>query len=241
MARPLWIEQARALFGVELDDAQVAQFSDYEALLVEWNARFNLTAIRDLEGIRVKHFLDSLSCLQAFPAELDEPSLIDVGTGAGFPGLPLKIVYSRSLLTLVESIKKKAGFCREVARVLGLRQVIVSYERAETLGHDWQYREFFDVALARAVASMPTLVEYLLPLVKVGGRVIMQKGSSAKTEAEAARNAIRLMGGKLLDIKQVFLPGLDDERYLVVVEKIKATPEEFPRAVGVPSKAPITN
>ncbi len=236
-----WIEQAHALFGVELNDAQMAQFSDYEEMLMEWNARFNLTAIRDLEGIRTKHFLDSLSCLQAFPADVDEPSMIDVGTGAGFPGLPLKIVHPKSLLTLVESIKKKAGFCQEVARVLGMKQVIVSSERAETLGQDWQYREFFDIALARAVASMPTLVEYLLPLVKVGGRVIMQKGSSAKSEAEAARNAIRLMGGKLLDLKQVVLPGLEDERYLVVIEKIKPTPAEFPRAVGVPSKAPIAN
>lgn len=236
-----WIEQAQSLFGVELNDAQMAQFSDYEEMLTEWNARFNLTAIRDLDGIRTKHFLDSLSCLQAFPADVDEPSMIDVGTGAGFPGLPLKIVHPKSLLTLVESIKKKAGFCQEVARVLGMKQVIVSSVRAETLGQDWQYREFFDIALARAVASMPTLVEYLLPLVKVGGRVIMQKGSSAKTEAEAARNAIRLMGGKLLDITPVVLPGLDDERYLVVIEKIKPTPAEFPRAVGVPGKSPIGN
>lgn len=239
--RPEWMNQAKELFGVELNDAQVAQFSDYEEMLLEWNTRFNLTAIRDIEGIRTKHFLDSLSCIKAFPVNLDEPNLIDVGTGAGFPGLPLKIVYPKSFLALVESIKKKAGFCQEVARVLGMRQVLVSSERVETLGQDWQYREFFDVALARAVASMPTLVEYLLPLVKVGGRVIMQKGSSAKAEAEAARNAIRLMGGKLLDIMPVVLPGLEDERYLVVLEKIKPTPSEFPRAVGVPSKAPIGN
>ena len=224
-----------------LNEAQVAQFADYEAMLLDWNARFNLTAIRDLEGIRLKHFLDSLSCVMAFPSELDEPNIIDVGTGAGFPGLPLKIVYPKSFLTLVESIKKKANFCGELTRVLGLKRVLISSERAETLGQDWEHREFYDIALARAVAAMPTLVEYLLPLVKVGGRAIIQKGSSAKDEADAARNAIRLFGGKLNEIIPVELPGVDGERFLVVIEKIKPTPAEFPRAIGVPSKSPILN
>jgi 16S rRNA (guanine527-N7)-methyltransferase len=236
-----WVEQAQSLFGVVLNEAQVAQFADYEAMLLDWNARFNLTAIRDLEGIRLKHFLDSLSCVMAFPSDLDEPNIIDVGTGAGFPGLPLKIVYPKSFLTLVESIKKKANFCGELTRVLGLKRVLISSERAETLGQDWEHREFYDIALARAVAAMPTLVEYLLPLVKVGGRAIIQKGSSAKDEADAARNAIRLFGGKLNEIIPVELPGVDGERFLVVIEKIKPTPAEFPRAIGVPSKSPILN
>lgn len=236
-----WVEQAQSLFGVVLNEAQVAQFADYEAMLLDWNARFNLTAIRDLEGIRLKHFLDSLSCVMAFPSDLDEPNIIDVGTGAGFPGLPLKIVYPKSFLTLVESIKKKANFCGELTRVLGLKRVLISSERAETLGQDWEHREFYDIALARAVAAMPTLVEYLLPLVKVGGRAIIQKGSSAKDEADAARNAIRLFGGKLNEIIPVELPGVDGERSLVVIEKIKPTPAEFPRAIGVPSKSPILN
>ncbi|NLZ26643.1 MAG: 16S rRNA (guanine(527)-N(7))-methyltransferase RsmG [Chloroflexi bacterium] len=236
-----WVEQAQSLFGVVLNEAQVAQFADYEAMLMDWNARFNLTAIRDLEGMRLKHFLDSLSCVMAFPSDLDEPNIIDVGTGAGFPGVPLKIVYPKSFLTLVESIKKKAGFCGELTRVLGLRRVLISSERAETLGQDWEHREFYDIALARAVAGMPTLVEYLLPLVKVGGRAIIQKGASAKDEADAARNAIRLFGGKLHEIIPVELPGVDGERFLVLIEKIKPTPGEFPRAVGVPSKSPILN
>lgn len=121
-----WIDHAKKLFGIELNGAQLAQFADYEAMLMDWNARFNLTAIRDLEGIRLKHFLDSLSCVMAFASDFDEPSMIDVGTGAGFPGVPLKILYPKSLLTLVESIKKKAGFCEALARVLGLKQVLVS-------------------------------------------------------------------------------------------------------------------
>ncbi len=131
-----WIKQAELLFNVTLNEAQVAQFADYEAMLIDWNARFNLTAIRDLEGIRLKHFLDSLSCVMAFPPDIDEPNIIDVGTGAGFPGVPLKIVYPKAFLTLVESIKKKAVFCEELARVLGLKQVLVSSERAEVLGQE---------------------------------------------------------------------------------------------------------
>jgi len=236
-----WIKQAELLFNVTLNEAQVAQFADYEAMLIDWNARFNLTAIRDLEGIRLKHFLDSLSCVMAFPPDIDEPNIIDVGTGAGFPGVPLKIVYPKAFLTLVESIKKKAVFCEELARVLGLKQVLVSSERAEVLGQDWEHREFYDIALARAVAAMPTLVEYLLPLVKVGGRAIVQKGSSARDEAEAARNAIRLMGGTVLEIMPVTLPNVEGERYLVVIEKIKPIPAEFPRGVGVPTKSPVRN
>lgn len=236
-----WYGHAEALYGIALNDAQLAQFADYETMLTDWNARFNLTAIRDLDGIRIKHFLDSLSCVLGFPEELDTPAMIDIGTGAGFPGVPLKIAYPNSFLTLVESIKKKANFCEELTRVLGLKRVLVSSERAETIGQDWEHREFYDIALARAVAGMPTLVEYLLPLVKVGGRAILQKGDSAMEEADAARNAIRLFGGKLLEIIPVELPEVDGERYLVVIEKVKPTPPEFPRAVGVPSKSPVRN
>lgn len=236
-----WIQQAKQLFSVDLDEAQKAQFADYEAMLLDWNARFNLTAIREPEAICIKHFLDSLSCVLGFPHDLDEPSLIDVGSGAGFPGVPLKIAYPKAFLTLVESVKKKAHFCQELVRVLGLRQVLVSSERAETLGQDWEHREFYDIALARAVANMPTLVEYLLPLVKVGGRAVIQKGGSAREEADAARNAIRLFGGKLLDILPVNLPAVDGERYLVVIEKIRPTPADFPRPIGIPGKSPVLN
>ena len=186
-----------------------------------------------------KHFLIFVLC-HGFPIRPDEPNIIDVGTAQVFR-VPLEIVYPKSFLTLVESIKKKAGFCGELTRVLGLRRVLISSERAETLGQDWEHREFYDIALARAVAGMPTLVEYLLPLVKVGGRAIIQKGASAKDEADAARNAIRLFGGKLHEIIPVELPGVDGERFLVLIEKIKPTPGEFPRAVGVPSKSPILN
>lgn len=236
-----WIEAAKIDFSVELSAKQIAQFQTYLDELLEWNQKFNLTAIRDVEGIEIKHFLDSLSVVQALPKESKPKAMIDIGTGAGFPGIPLKILYPEAKLTLVESIKKKAGFCEQLAEKLELSDVIVSTARAEEIGQDKLHREQYDLVLARAVARMPILVEFLLPLATVGGLVVMQKGSSAKEEAEESKNAIRLLGGKLLDLSQIKLPDLEDERYLVVIEKIKTTPSEFPRRVGIPAKSPIKN
>ncbi len=236
-----WIEAAKSDFGIELSAKQRAQFQTYLDELLEWNQKFNLTAIRDVEGIEIKHFLDSLSVVQALPKGGKPKAMIDIGTGAGFPGIPLKILYPEAKLTLVESIKKKAGFCEQLAEKLALSDVIVSTARAEEIGQDKLHREQYDLVLARAVAKMPILVEFLLPLATLGGLVVMQKGSSAKEEAEESKNAIRLMGGKMLDLFQVELPGLEDERFMVVLEKIKATPSEFPRRVGIPAKSPIKN
>ena len=236
-----WIEAAKIDFSVELSAKQIAQFQTYLDELLEWNQKFNLTAIRDVEGIEIKHFLDSLSVVQALSKGSKPKAMIDIGTGAGFPGIPLKILYPEAKLTLVESIKKKAGFCEHVAEKLELSDVIVSTARAEEIGQDKLHREQYDLVLARAVAKMPILVEFLLPLATLGGLVVMQKGSSAKEEAEESKNAIRLMGGKMLDLFQITLPGLEDERFMVVLEKIKATPSEFPRRVGIPAKSPIKN
>lgn len=236
-----WKERAKTDYGIELSPLQLEQFDVFMRELLEWNQKFNLTAIRDEEGIEIKHFLDSLSVIMAFPEGWTPQSMIDIGTGAGLPGIPLKIIYPEARLTLVESVKKKAGFCEHIVQVLGLKDVIVSSARAEEIGQDPVHRERYDLALARAVAKMPVLVEYLLPLVNVGGLVVMQKSASAKEEAEASRNAIRLMGGKLETILPVKLPGVDDERYLVVLQKIKSTPAEFPRRVGIPAKSPIQN
>ena len=236
-----WIEAAKSDFGIELSANQIAQFQTYLDELLEWNQKFNLTAIRDVEGIEIKHFLDSLSVVQALPKGTKPKAIIDIGTGAGFPGIPLKILYPEAKLTLVESIKKKAGFCEQLAEKLELNDVIVSTARAEEIGQDKLHREQYDLVLARAVAKMPILVEFLLPLATFGGLVVMQKGSNAKEEAEESKNAIRLMGGKMLDLFQIQLPGLEDERFMVVLEKIKATPSEFPRRVGIPAKSPIQN
>lgn len=232
-------QNTRQLLGLQLSREQITAFKLFEEELLEWNDRFNLTAIRDKEGIETKHFLDSLTCLMALDLNAAPRSLIDVGTGAGFPGIPLKLMLPNMRLTLVESIQKKAGFCTHVVEKLGLRQVQILPERAEDVGQDPAHRESYDLATARAVAAMPTLVEYLLPLVRIGGLVIMQKGESAQLEALKSEKVIQRLGGKIRVILPVELPGVADERYLVVLEKVARTSAEYPRRTGLPAKQPL--
>lgn len=228
----------QALIGIRLSAAQLATFEQYERTLLEWNMRFNLTAIRDPEEVRIKHFLDSLTCLIAMR---DTPTerVIDVGSGAGFPGIPLKIICPAMRLTLVESVGKKAEFLRYTIKILGLENVNIVQERAETLGQMSLHRERYDWAVGRAVAVMTVLAEYLLPLVKVGGKVLAMKGESGPAEAHAAEHAMRLMGGHLRQLIPVTLPAVVEEHYLVVVDKVAATPQSYPRRIGVPSKKPL--
>lgn len=231
-------QHARSMLGLQLTQAQLAAFERYESELISWNARYNLTAIDHPEKIRSKHFLDSLTCLLAMrgtPAE----RIIDVGTGAGFPGLPLKIVCPAMHVTLVDSVGKKAAFCRHLARSLKLKDVEVVQERAEVLGANPSHRQRYDWALARAVAEMPVLAEYLLPFVRVGGRALAMKGESAPAEAQSAERAMRILGGRLRQLIPVALPGVEEQRYLVVVEKIAATPDGYPRRTGIPAKRPL--
>jgi 16S rRNA (guanine527-N7)-methyltransferase len=232
-------QNTRQLLGLQLSREQIAAFKLLEEELLEWNNRFNLTAIRDKEVIETKHFLDSLTCLMALDLNAAPRSLIDVGTGAVFPGIPLKLMLPNMRLTLVESIQKKAGFCTHVVEKLGLRQVQILPERAEDVGQDPAHRESYDLATARAVAAMPTLVEYLLPLVRIGGLVIMQKGESAQLEALKSEKVIQRLGGKIRVILPVELPGVADERYLVVLEKVARTSAEYPRRTGLPAKQPL--
>ncbi len=231
-------QDIRAQFGLTLSPRQVAAFQLYEQELMDWNMRFNLTAIREVESVRTKHFLDSLSCLLAFGGVAPK-RLIDVGTGAGFPGIPLKIAYPAMQLTLVESVGKKAEFCRHMIEVLGMEKVSVVQARAEEVGHMPEHREKYDWAVARAVANLPVLSEYLLPLVRMGGAALFQKGENGPAEAHAAERAIRLLGGHLRQLKPVQLPGIEEDRYLIVVDKVAATPPAYPRRVGVPTKTPI--
>jgi 16S rRNA (guanine527-N7)-methyltransferase len=231
-------QDAYSLLGIRLSARQMALFARYEQELLDWNARFNLTAIRDAEGIRAKHFLDSLSCVMAW-RENPPTSLADVGSGAGFPGIPLKILQPSLNLLLVESVGKKAEFCRHVSSTLGLEKVDVTQSRAEDVGQAKQHRERFDWAVGRAVANLPILVEYLLPLVRVGGAILAQKGESGPAEAHASEKAIRVLGGRLRQLIKVDLPGVAEERYLVVIDKVAATPPNFPRRVGVPGKKPL--
>jgi 16S rRNA (guanine527-N7)-methyltransferase len=232
------INEARELFNVHLTARQVMALINYEKELVEWNQKFNLTAIRDVESIRTKHFLDSYSCVLAWKGT-PPLRLVDVGTGAGFPGIPLKIIYPTMRVTLVESVGKKAMFCQHVISKLGLEDVEVIQTRAETLGQDPEHRETYDYAVARAVANLNILSEYLLPLVKVGGTMLAQKGESGPAEAQSAEKAMKLLGGKLKQLIPVHLPGVADDRYLVLVDKIAATPPKYPRKAGIPMKSPL--
>jgi len=230
--------EVHKLFGMQLTIKQLAAFEIYKQELTDWNSRFNLTAIRDSDSIRCKHFLDSLSCTLV---SKDNPPnrLIDVGTGAGFPGIPLKIMYPQMFLTLVDSVGKKVEFCRHLVNKLELDRVEILQSRAEDLGQILTHREQFDWAVARAVANLPTLVEYLLPLVRIGGVILAQKGENGPAEAHSAENAIRMLGGRLRQLVKVELPGVVEDRYLVVIDKIAATPPQYPRRAGIPSKNPL--
>lgn len=231
-------QNALEVAGIRLTAGQIAAIEQYERELLAWNSRFNLTAIRESEGIRVKHFLDSLTCLQAMRNSSAE-RVVDVGTGAGFPGLLLKIAIPTMRLTLLESVGKKADFCRHVVQTLRLEGVDVVQERAEVLGQLAAHREQYDWAIGRAVAAMPVLAEYLLPLARVGGHALAMKGENAVAEAHSAERALRLLGGRLRQLISVHLPGVAEERYLIVVDKVAATPGAYPRRPGVPSKKPL--
>ena len=232
------IHEAQELFHIHLTGRQVMALVTYEKELLDWNQKFNLTAIKDSESIRTKHFLDSFSCVMAWGANPPH-RLVDVGTGAGFPGLPLKILYPSMQVTLIESVGKKAMFCEHIVRMLGLENVQVLKARAEEAGQLTEHREKYDYAVARAVANLNVLSEYLLPLVCIGGTMLAQKGESGPAETQSAEKVMKLLGGKLQQIIQVNLPGLADDRYLVVVNKSHATPPKYPRKPGMPMKQPL--
>jgi 16S rRNA (guanine527-N7)-methyltransferase len=220
-----------------LTPAQVQAFTQYADLLQTWNQKFNLTAIRAPEEIWSRHFGDSLTCLRVMRGT-PLTRVIDVGTGAGFPGLVLKIVQPDIHLTLVESVGKKAAFCAEVVRVLGVENVEIHTARAEALGQDPRHREQYDWAVARAVAPLPVLAEYLLPFVKVGGKMLAQKGVKTEQEVKQAEKAIPALGGKLAQVVPVARPGAEGHT-LIVVAKTRPTPKHYPRPVGTPAKRPL--
>jgi 16S rRNA (guanine527-N7)-methyltransferase len=231
-------EDVQTLLGVPLNAGQIAAFKAYERELLEWNQRFNLTSITDPAQIRTKHFLDSLSCWLAM-RENPPGRMVDVGAGAGFPGLPLKILQPQLELTLVESTAKKAGFIEHIVQVLGLRNVTVLAKRAEDVGHMAEHRAAYDWVVARALAPMPVLAEYLLPLAKIGGGVVAQKGKDASAEVAAADAAISKLGGQVGELLKVDVPGLDVERWVVVFKKLEPTLVVYPRRAGMPSKRPL--
>lgn len=227
------------LLGIKLSIAQVSAFQEYENQLMAWNNRINLTAINEPEKIRTKHFLDSLTCFLALP-ETGTDKVIDIGSGAGFPGVPLKIVQPRIQLTLVESVGKKVEFLHHIVKTLGLEQVDIVQDRIEAIGQNPKHRQQYNWALARAVAIMPVLAEYMLPLVRVGGAIIAMKGENAPAEVHTADRAIRVLGGHFRKLIPITLQGVADERYLVIIDKTAATPSGYPRRIGLPAKKPIS-
>ena len=235
-----WVEEAKKR-GIGLTARQIEQFAQYEALLLEWNHhKINLTAVTDPTEIRRRHFLDSLTCTAVLgPADQAPQTLIDVGTGGGFPGLPLKIFYPSWSVTLADSVAKKTHFLQIVIDELGLEGVTVVADRAETLGQSPQFRERFDWVVARSVAEMRVLAEYLLPLARVGGRVLAQKGENAPQEIDTAQKAIALLGGDLVTFHDVQLPGHLYKHHLVELYKREQTPAKYPRQPGKPRKRPL--
>ena len=222
--------------GITLSEIQLKQFYNYMNLLMEWNKKINLTAITEPNEIILKHFVDSLTILKYIS---DGTRVVDVGTGAGFPGIPLKIYRQDTEITLLDSLQKRINFLDEVIRELNLEKIETIHSRVEDFGKDKKYREKFDIATSRAVANLATLSEYLLPLVKVGGKVISMKGSLIEEELENSKNAIKILGGKIEKVDEFNLPNSDISRNIVLIDKIKETPNKYPRKAGEPSKKPL--
>jgi 16S rRNA (guanine527-N7)-methyltransferase len=231
------IQGAREM-GLELSLEQAEQFEEYYRLLSEANKNVNLTSILEEKEVAVKHFLDSLSCtlVTSFASGM---GLLDVGTGAGFPGIPLKIHQPGLRLTLVESVEKKVRFLENLNRDLGLREVTVIHARAEELGRNPAHRENWERVTARAVASLAVLAEYCLPVLGIGGYFVAMKGPKLEEELKLAGKALRLLGGSLEKIQGLKLPFTGDERKLVLIRKTGPTPEQYPRRIGVPQKKPL--
>ncbi len=232
------LKAAAAAAAIELSPEQVEAFTVYNALLVSWNEKINLTAITDPQEVAVKHVIDSLSCYDAavFPAGC---AVVDVGTGAGFPGLPLKIYRPDIRLTLLDSLNKRLVFLGEVVGRLGLSGVELVHARAEEAGRRKDRRERYGVATSRAVARLNALAELCLPLVAVGGCFVALKGAQYQEEIDEARRAVTLLGGRIETVKKVRLPGLDDSRAVIYVRKEKPTPPPYPRRPGIPEKKPL--
>lgn len=233
------MKKAAEAYGITLTDEQLQQFNRYYELLVEWNQKMNLTAITEPHDVAVKHMIDSLTACETNLFHVKQLSVIDVGTGAGFPGLPLKIFCPDIKLTLMDSLNKRVKFLQTVVDELGLKDVNCVHARAEEGARNKAYRERFDIAVSRAVARLPILAEYCLPFVKKGGHFLALKGMQFEEEESEAKKAIKMLGGSKVATYRVQLPGLDDVRAVIDITKGMPTPKAYPRKAGTPAKAPL--
>lgn len=222
--------------NIEISDKQIEKFFDYMNLLLEWNEKINLTAITEPEDIILKHFVDCATILKYIK---DEDKIIDIGTGAGFPGIPLKILNEKLDITLMDSLNKRINFLNEIINKLDLKNIIAIHARAEELARNKGYREKYDIATSRAVANLSTLSEYMLPFVKKNGMVISMKGSNIEEEVKNAKKAIKILGGEIEKIDNFNLANTNNIRNIITIKKVVKTPKEFPRKAGKPSKEPI--
>ena len=222
--------------NIEIDEKEVNDFYEYMTELIEWNKKINLKAITDPNDIILKHFVD---CLTINKYIKNDDKVVEIGTGAGFPGIPLAIMNSKTNFTLVDSLNKRINFLNEIINKIELKNVEAVHSRAEEFGQNKLYREKYDIAVSRAVANLSVLLEYLLPAVKVGGKVICMKGSQVEEEINDAKFAIKELGGKIISREEFCLPDTDMKRNIIIIEKIKNTHKKYPRKAGTPSKIPL--
>ncbi len=224
--------------NIYLTDKQIRQFIEYKNMLINWNEKFNLTAITDEKEIILKHFVDCLAI--SLGADLcGDKKIIDVGTGAGFPGVPIKIAFPETKITLLDSLNKRITFLEELSKKLELENVECIHSRAEDGGNNKTFRESFDFCISRAVANLSVLCEYCLPFVKIGGSFISMKGPDVSEELNSAKKAISILGGEIIDVKTVNIPETDIMHSLVIIKKVKPTPTKYPRKAGKVKKEPI--
>lgn len=233
------LEEGCKELGITLDEIQKKQFTDFYEYLVEKNKVMNLTGITEFQEVLIKHFLDSLACVKAVDMSRIK-RIMDIGTGAGFPGVPLKIAFPHLEACLLDSLKKRVNFLEETFQLLKLENITAIHGRAEEYAKNKQYRETYDLCVSRAVSNLATLSEYCLPYVKTGGYFISYKSGTVQEEVEQAQKAVKILGGKIQDIVYFQLPDSEIQRSLVVIEKIKATPSRYPRKAGTPLKEPLS-
>lgn len=231
-------DQGLETLGIRLTDVQKRQFDRYYELLIEWNRVMNLTGITEYDEVNLKHFTDSLTIVRIKDME-NVSTLIDVGTGAGFPGIPIKIAFPYIKVTLLDSLNKRIKFLNQVVEELDLEDVVTLHGRAEDYAKKEEYREQFDLCASRAVANLSTLSEYCLPFIKKGGCFVSYKSADSDEEIQQSEKALDILGGKLEKVDKFVLPGSDMGRALVMIEKVKNTPRKYPRKAGVPSKEPL--